>query len=73
MTCLYCDKKLSYFRALAGARYCSEEHRNKDFEKTQKLAIQRLRNASAFHRGEGAEIVEVNSSGVESAVVVAKP
>jgi len=50
MTCLYCDKKLSYFRMLCGARYCGEEHRTKDVEKMNELAIQRLRNAQGFER-----------------------
>lgn len=70
MTCFYCDKKLSYFRALGGARYCCEEHRKKDFESMKELAIQRLRNTAAFHRVERPELVAVDSSGVESAILV---
>ena len=67
MTCFYCDKKLSYFRALGGARYCCDEHRTKDREKMKELAMQRLRNTPDFHR-----VIrpEMDSPRVESVILV---
>lgn len=48
MTCSWCNKKISFIRALSDSQYCSDEHRKAEREQCRQLAIQRLRNSPAF-------------------------
>jgi hypothetical protein len=42
MTCLWCDKKLRFFRALTGSRYCCDKHRSEDRAHIKQLVIGRF-------------------------------